>query len=114
MKKRLSCIGIVCAMLLCILCGCGKSVEKQLWGTWYEDGDLDSYIEFYEDGTFYDNEFRIKGGWYLEKGGSVIVITVSIFSLDYSLDIEGDSMTLTSDSGNTSCFTRNTVATSEE
>lgn len=109
MKKKVMCIGMVCIMLLGMLCGCGKTVEKQILGTWYEDGDPDLYLEIYEDGTVYDNESAMNGDWHLANDDNTLVLSLLFITMNCSLEIDGDSMTLTDkDDGDVYYYTRST------
>ena len=51
MKHSLKLYTVILATFL--LCACGKSPEKQILGKWQEvDRSDDSFIEFFEDGTY--------------------------------------------------------------
>ena len=87
MKKKVMCIGMVCIMLLGMLCGCGKTVEKQILGTWYEDGDPDLYLEIYEDGTFYDNECGMNGDCHLANDDNTLVLSLLFITMNCSFEV---------------------------
>ena len=48
--KRVGAIALLLALVLS-LAGCGKSVEKRLVGSWYEEGRHNPTLVLYDDGT---------------------------------------------------------------
>lgn len=49
--KRVGAVALLLALVLS-LAGCGKSLEKQLPGSWYLEGENEPYFIFYDGGTW--------------------------------------------------------------
>ena len=48
--KRVGAVALLLALVLS-LAGCGKSLEKQLLGSWYQEGENEPIFTLYDDGT---------------------------------------------------------------
>mgnify|MGYP000844545292 FL=1 len=48
--KRVGAVALLLALVLS-LAGCGKSLEKQLPGSWYQKGENEPIFTLYDDGT---------------------------------------------------------------
>lgn len=108
MKNKIICAGVMCILgIMCVLMAKEKPLKKQILGIWYEDGDPDLYCEFNEDGTVYENDSGVSYNWHLTDDDSTLVISFSVFSLDYHVKMKGNSMTWTNSKGKEHYFTRN-------
>lgn len=100
--KRVGAVALLLALVLS-LAGCGKSLEKQLLGSWYQEGEKEPIITLYDDGTMTAFNETDYGTWavvnddQLKIAGPYGAVTFTIESLKngcLKTSIDGNSQTL--------------------
>ena len=100
--KRVGAVALLLALVLS-LAGCGKSLEKQLLGSWYQEGENEPIITLYDDGTMTTFNETDYGTWavvnddQLKIAGPYGAVTFTIESLKngcLKTSIDGNSQTL--------------------
>ena len=104
--KRVGAIALLLALVLS-LAGCGKSLEKQLVGSWYLEGRSDPAFTFYDDGSCKIQGEYGTGTWTLVNDdqlkisnfyGETVVLTIE--------SIKDGCLTYTNKFGITACLWR--------
>lgn len=100
--KRVGAMALLLVLVLS-LAGCGKSLEKQLPGSWYLEGENEPIITLYDDGTMTAFNETDYGTWavvnddQLKIAGPYGAVTFTIESLKngcLKTSIDGNSQTL--------------------
>lgn len=83
--KRVGAVALLLALVLS-LAGCGKSLEKQLPGSWYLEGENEPYFIFYDGGTWnalngYHGTWAVVNDNQLKIAGPYGAVTWTIESL---------------------------------
>lgn len=83
--KRVGAVALLLALVLS-LAGCGKSLEKQLPGSWYLEGENEPYFIFYDGGTWnalngYHGTWAVVNDDQLKIAGPYGAVTWTIESL---------------------------------
>ena len=83
--KRVGAMALLLVLVLS-LAGCGKSLEKQLPGSWYLEGENEPYFIFYDGGTWnalngYHGTWAVVNGNQLKIAGPYGAGTLTIESL---------------------------------
>lgn len=99
--KRVGAMALLLVLVLS-LAGCGKSLEKQLPGSWYLEGENEPYFIFYDGGTWnalngYHGTWAVVNDDQLKIAGPYGAVTFTIESLKngcLKTSIDGNSQTL--------------------
>lgn len=83
--KRVGAMALLLVLVLS-LAGCGKSLEKQLPGSWYLEGENEPYFIFYDGGTWnalngYHGTWAVVNDDQLKIAGPYGAVTWTIESL---------------------------------